>query len=181
MHERRFSGRMGALRSPERVARLEPARVVDLCLEVGKFVSVVDVGTGTGLFAEMFAARGMAVAGVDVAPEMIEAASGFVPEGDFRIARAEDLPFDANTYDVVFMGTILHEADDQLLALAEGARVARCMVAVLEWPYEEGSAGPPIGHRISPEQVRGYAAQAGLTMLRTVRLTSVVLYLLMPV
>ncbi|MCD6285232.1 MAG: class I SAM-dependent methyltransferase [Anaerolineae bacterium] len=179
MHERRYRGKMGTLRNPERVARLEPERVVDLCLEAGEFASMADVGTGSGLFAEAFAARGLAVAGVDVNPEMIEAATSLVPEGDFKVARAEALPFDENAYDVVFMGTVFHEADDQLLALGEAARVARYMVAILEWPYEEGAAGPPIEHRISPEQVRDYAAQTGLKMLQTIRLASVVLYLLM--
>ena len=168
MHERRFPGKMGALRNPERVARLEPERVVDLCLGAGEFASMVDVGTGSGLFAEAFAARGLAVAGVDVNPEMIEAAKSFVPEGDFRVAQAETLPFNENAYDVVFMGTVFHEADDQLLALGEAARVARHMVAILEWPYEEGAAGPPIEHRISPEQVRDYATQTGLKMSQTI-------------
>jgi len=179
MHERRFSGRVATLRDPERVAQLELERVVDLCLEAGEFASMLDVGTGSGLFSEAFAARGLAVAGVDVNPEMIEAAKSFVPEGDFRVGQAEVLPFTENAYDVVFMGTVFHEADDQLLALEEAARVARYMVAILEWPYEEGAAGPPIKHRVSPEQVRDYATQTGLKMSQTVRLTSVVLYLLM--
>jgi len=179
MHERQFAGKMGALRKPERVAQLELERVVDLCLEAGEFASMADVGTGSGLFVEAFAARGLAVAGVDVKPEMIEAARSFVPEGDFRVAQAEALPFNENAYDVVFMGTVFHEADDQLRALGEAARVARHIVAILEWPYEEGAAGPPIEHRISPGQVRDYAAQTGLKMSQTIRLASVVLYLLM--
>lgn len=93
MHEKRFDGSIERLRSPERVARLEVERVVSLCLESEELKSVLDVGVGSGLFAEAFAKHGLQVAGVDVNPEMVVAARQFVPQGDFREATAEALPF----------------------------------------------------------------------------------------
>ena len=62
MHERRFAGSPGMLHSPERLALLEIERVVSLCLEEFPAASVLDVGTGSGLFAKGFAARGLEVA-----------------------------------------------------------------------------------------------------------------------
>ena len=71
MHEKIYEGGVERLRAPERVARLEVERVVSICLEGVELKSVLDVGVGSGLFAEEFSKRGLEVAGVDVNPEMI--------------------------------------------------------------------------------------------------------------
>ncbi len=52
------------LRSPERLQRLEVERVANLCLEGVEVRRVLDVGTGSGIFAQAFAARGREVAGI---------------------------------------------------------------------------------------------------------------------
>lgn len=139
MHEKRFHGEIDRLRSPERVERLEVERVVDQCLEGAHIESVLDVGTGSGLFAEAFARRGLQVLGVDVKPEMLEAARRYVPAGDFRQGTAEALPADDRGYDLVFLGLVLHEADDPLMALQEALRSAHQRVCILEWPYRAES------------------------------------------
>lgn len=93
MHEKRFDGEIERLRVPERVARLEVERVTSLCLESADLKTVLDVGVGSGLFAEAFVRHGLEVAGVDVNSQMVVAARQFVPQGDFREADAESLPF----------------------------------------------------------------------------------------
>jgi len=108
MHERRFEGDRGRLRSPERVARLELEKIVELCLAEAELSSVLDIGTGTGLFAEAFVRRGMQVSGVDANPAMLPVARGFVPAGDFRVATAEAMPFSDGSFDLVFLGLVLH-------------------------------------------------------------------------
>jgi ribosomal protein L11 methylase PrmA len=67
-----------------RVEFLEVERVIDLCLEAFAARSVLDVGTGTGLFAEGFAARGLKVAGIDANPAMVEAARRYVSQSSGR-------------------------------------------------------------------------------------------------
>ena len=89
MNERRYAAAVERLRSPQRVALLEIKRVTDLLLDDITANSALDVGVGSGLFAEEFAARGLEVAGVDVNPEMVEAAGQFVPSGNFKQAPAE--------------------------------------------------------------------------------------------
>lgn len=84
MNERRFKGSIERLRSAERVSRLEIDRVVDGSLEAIEAKTLLDVGTGSGLFAEAFAKRGVRVTGIDVSEEMLEAARHFVPTGDFQ-------------------------------------------------------------------------------------------------
>ena len=101
-----------------------------------------------------------------------------VPEGQFRLAPAEVLPYPDGAFDLVFMGVVLHEADDRLKALGEAARVARLRIAVLEWPYEDASYGPPRRHRLTEEQIEGWAQQLGLLKVDVTRLEHTVLFLM---
>ncbi len=176
VHEKRFEGDLGRLRSPDRVERLEVERVVDLCLAGAQISRVLDVGTGSGLFAEAFARRGLQVAGVDANPAMLPVAREFVPAGDFREAAAEALPFADGTFDLVFLGVVLHEADDAQKALEESLRVTRQRVGILEWPYREQSFGPPLAHRLDPRRLEPLFDSA--RAWRSKELANSVLYLL---
>lgn len=178
MHERRFNREIERLRDPERIARLEVEKVVDLALEGLEGIhSVLDVGAGSGVFSEQFAARGMQVTGVDVNPDMLPAARNYVPGGTFLEGLAEDLPFQGVTFDLVFMGLLLHETDDVSAALSEAFRTANRRLAVLEWPNEDQKVGPPREHRLPAERVTGLAEQAGFQDHRTIRLEYLVLYI----
>ncbi len=178
MHEKRFHGEVARLRSPERVDRLEVERVAELCLDAAQIKTVLDIGTGSGLFAEAFARRGLEVAGVDVNPEMLEAARGYVPEADFREGTAEAIPFGDGSFDLVFMGVVLHEADDAPKALQEARRTARQRVGILEWPYRDESFGAPFAERLKPEELEGLFQRAGFSAWRATELSNTVLYLL---
>jgi ubiquinone/menaquinone biosynthesis C-methylase UbiE len=177
MHEKRFNRDIERLRDPERIARLELERVVNLVLEGQEGVqTVLDVGTGTGVFAEQFAARGMQVAGLDVNPEMLLAAQHYVPNGTFREGIAENLPFENGSFDLIFMGLVLHETDDTLTALKETHRVALKRVAILEWPDEDQPIGPPRGDRLAAEKVDRLSRQAGFKKMEKYRLEALILY-----
>jgi ubiquinone/menaquinone biosynthesis C-methylase UbiE len=179
MHEKRFDREIERLRDPERIARLEVERAVDLALaNMVDPQNVLDVGTGSGLFAEKFAARGLQVTGLDVNPEMLPAARQFVPSGIFQEGVAERLPFPDSSFDLVFMGLLLHETDDTLAALREAHRVTRQRLAVLEWPDEEQSFGPPRDHRLAFEKFNTLASQVGFGQVISSRLENLVLYVL---
>ncbi len=119
LHEKRFEGGVERLRSPERWHTWKLSTSPGLFMGSITQGNLLDVGTGSGLFAESFARRGMQVAGVDVKQAMLEAAGQFVPAGDFRQGIIEALPFQDHSYDLVFLGLVLHEADDPLKALQE--------------------------------------------------------------
>jgi ubiquinone/menaquinone biosynthesis C-methylase UbiE len=176
MHEKLYDGGVERLRAPERVARLEVERVVALCLEDVDIKSVLDVGVGSGLFAEAFVQHRLEVAGVDVNPEMIVSAKQFVPKGDFRESTAEALPYPDATFDLVFFGLLLHESDEPLKALQEARRVSRQRICILEWPYQEEEFGPPLAHRLNPTKIGEMARQVGFTNLESIPLTHLVLY-----
>jgi ubiquinone/menaquinone biosynthesis C-methylase UbiE len=176
MHEKRFEGDITRLRNPERIARLEVERVVTLCLEQATIKCVLDIGTGSGLFAEAFAKRGLAVTGVDVNPEMLPAARTYVPVGEFRESTAEALPFADAAFDLVFMGLLLHESDEQLQVLCEARRVVRTRVGILEWVYREEEFGALLVHRLAPEILAELAKEAGFSQCEAIPLTKLIFY-----
>ena len=176
MHEKRFEGDLNRLRAPERLERLEVERVTDLFLESGATGSVLDIGTGTGLFAEAFSQRGLDVSGVDANPEMLVAARQFVPKGDFREGTAEALPYQNGSFNFVFLGLVLHESDEPLKALMEARRVARKRVGILEWPYQDGTFGPPLAHRLNPEDLADQFQKAGFRKWKATDLSNTVFY-----
>ncbi len=177
MHEKRFHRDLSVLRDPQRVSRLEVPRVVDLSLAgLAEPAGVLDIGTGTGLFSQEFSGRGLAITGLDANPAALELARGYVPSGMFREGIAESLPFEDCQFDLVFMGLVLHEADDTLAALREARRVTRQRLAVLEWPYLVNEFGPPLEHRLSPELLTDLSLQAGFKSIEQVPLEHLVLY-----
>jgi ubiquinone/menaquinone biosynthesis C-methylase UbiE len=178
-HERRFHGTADRLRATDRILRLDVPRVVTLSLDGLATANVLDVGTGTGVFAEAFVASGMSVTGIDTNAELLTIAAEFAPAAQFREAAAEEIPFPDGSFDLVFLGHVLHEADDPLAALREARRVARQRVAILEWPYRDELHGPPLAHRLSPATVTDLAARAGFSQVETIPLEHMDFYRMM--
>jgi ubiquinone/menaquinone biosynthesis C-methylase UbiE len=175
VHGHRF-GDVERLRSPERLERLEVGRVVDLALDGIHPHTALDIGTGSGIFAEEFARRGLTVAGVDANASMLHSARGYVPGGFFLQAIAEDIPLADNAFDVVFLGLVLHETDDLLRAMQEAHRVAQARVAVLEWPYREAEFGPGLEERLRQEDMDLLGKQVGLGPIEVFPLQELMLY-----
>lgn len=177
IHGHRFD-QVERLRSPERVAHLEVERVADQVLNSVPARSLLDIGTGTGLFAEEFYKRGLTVAGIDANPKMLEAARPYLPGAILRQATAEGIPFPDHSFDIVFMGLVLHETDDLLKSLQEARRVASQRVAVLEWPYRTEDFGPGLEERLPPEMMTSLSKQAGFGELKIFPLKKLVLYVM---
>ena len=179
-HDRRYQASAEKLRAPGRLALLEIPRVVSLCRDGADIRTVLDVGTGTGVFAEAFAAASLRVTGIDPQKGLLAVAREHAPAVSFAQGVAESLPFADGTFDLVFLGHVLHETDDPARALAEARRVALKRVAVLEWPYVAEDRGPPLAHRLTPERIRELAEAAGFTRAERTELAHMHLYRLTP-
>jgi SAM-dependent methyltransferase len=68
---------------------------------IGRDTCYLDVGCGSGMAAQLAAARGARVSGIDAAEALLTIAPSRVPGGDFHHADIEDLPFSDQTFDVV--------------------------------------------------------------------------------
>ena len=180
LHERRFHGGPERLRASARVALLDVGNVVQLSVQGLRINSVLDVGTGTGIFADAFFRLSLRVTGIDPNSELLTAARENVPGGEFIEAIGEELPFKDGSFDLVFLGHVLHETDDPAKALGEARRVALKRVAILEWPYRQEEHGPPLEHRLQPVRIEGLAKEAGFHSVERIELKHMDLYRLSP-
>ena len=166
---------LGILRSPPRLERLEVQRVVELSLADTTITSVLDVGTGTGLFAEAFVSVVEDVVGIDSNPDMIKTAQELVPSVRFQLGSAEEIPSCDDEYDLVFLGHMLHEVHSPFSVLLEAKRCSKKRVVVLEWPYICEDVGPPIERRINPTEIIEIARFADFQDAEVISLTHMVL------
>ncbi len=113
---------------------------------------------------------------MDANPEILVAARRYVPTADFREGTAEDLPYPDGSFDLVFLGLVLHESDEPLQALKEALRVARKSVCVLEWPYRDQPFGPPLAHRLKPEDYPRMFRKAGFRKWTITELSNTTFY-----
>ena len=74
-------------------------------LPQGRTLRVLDIGTGTGFFACLFAAEGHEATGIDLTPDMIEHAEHMAAvlglDATFRIMDAENPEFEPESFDVL--------------------------------------------------------------------------------
>jgi len=102
-------------------------------------VCVLDVGCGSGMFAERLIDNGMLVDGLDASDPLLAIARRIAPRAQFRQGDMEMLPYDARTFDVVTaINSLLYAADPQQ-ALWEMRRVAKPggQVFIATWGQRE--------------------------------------------
>ncbi|HEX9853780.1 MAG TPA: class I SAM-dependent methyltransferase [Acidimicrobiia bacterium] len=103
----------------------------------------LDVGCGSGavLAAIAGAAAPAGLSGVDPSPGFVEAARRRLGEDpDLRLGSAGNLPFEADSFDVVVSGLVLNFVPDPAAALTEMRRVAAPLgtVSAFVWDYADG-------------------------------------------
>jgi len=94
----------------------------------GPLGALLDVGTGTGRMAELFAPRATRLAAFDKSPEMLRLARTrlqHLPAGTVDLQQGDfaALPFAGGAFDTVLFHQVLHYAQEPEAVLAEAARV----------------------------------------------------------
>jgi ubiquinone/menaquinone biosynthesis C-methylase UbiE len=100
--------------------------------------SVLDVGCGTGALARRLAAAGYRVTGADPSQGMLEVMRARSPEIRAVQASGTELPFDADSFDMVVSVATFHhiaEPDAVRKTLAEMTRVSRPGGRILIWDH----------------------------------------------
>lgn len=119
--------------------------------------NVLDVGCGEGRFCRLLAARGTSTIGIDPAPSLIDEARRLHPEGDYRIAAAERLPFEDEAFDLVVAYLSLIDIADAKAAIDEMNRVLRpgghLLIANLNSFF---SASNPTGWSVAADGTRHF-------------------------
>ena len=103
---------------------------------------VLDIGTGTGAWAEMFRMEGAEkVQGIDFSAKMLEAGRRKHPELSFARGNAENLSeIDDNSYDIVTASYVLHgvKQDKRRKMLEEMKRVSKKHVIIHDFSGRTG-------------------------------------------
>lgn len=121
----------------------------------------IDVGCGTGAFTELVLERGspLALSAVDPSAEQIEYAKSrsVAARIDYRVADAQDLPYEADMFDVGAMALVISFIEEPPKAIAELKRVVRGggTIATYIWDITGG------GH--SQQPIRDAIKAMGIT------------------
>lgn len=108
-----------------RADRVERRILGDLLAAFGGATSLLDVGSGTGHFASLWADPGLRAVGVDLDLDRLRYSRRARPDFPVALADATRLPFRDGSFDVVALVTVLEFLAHPLEALREAARVAR--------------------------------------------------------
>ncbi len=89
------------------------------------FANALDVGCGEGRFCRVLSGLGVAPIGIDPTEALLSLARSKAPGGDYRLGRAEDLPFADERFDLVVSYLSLIDIPDFETAITEMARVLK--------------------------------------------------------
>lgn len=163
--------RVERLRSPERLAYFDPARIWEV-LEPDPAATVIDVGTGVGFVALPWARRfpRATVYGCDVLEGMVALLAEAAAQGGLANVRAlvmgpATIPLASGCADVALTAQVHHELDDPVALLRE---CRRCLhpggrMAIVDWKDEDNGKSPPAGRRVPAATIRTQLEAAGFT------------------
>src|SRR5438067_9203443 len=82
---------------------------------------ILDVGCGLGMYVSQFRQFSDDVYGVDIDPHKIGRASEWL--SNLRVAPAEELPFESESFDVILLNEVIEHVDDDRQTIREAYRV----------------------------------------------------------
>jgi len=165
---------VSAFDDPKRAEWQKPEEVVK-ALDLRSGMNVADIGAGTGYFNRFFAAAvgpDGKIYAADIEPKMVEhmrerAEKEKTPNVIPTPAAPDDPKLPAGAIDLIFICNTYHHIDDRLAYLQKLKGVLRPggRIAIVDYLKRESVEGPPIEHRLAPEQVTGEFEEAGYRLL----------------
>lgn len=167
------------LMNKERKKNLPPYEILrQVGLQPGQ--TFIDIGCGVGYFtlpaAEIVGPEG-AVYALDTVREMTDYLKSELMKN--RVQNVQVLnsteygfPIGDDLGDYLLMSMVLHEVEEKTEFLREAYRTLKNSgrIVLIEWQKKETEEGPPIKHRIAPEQAKSYLKQVGFRKLEVLDL-----------
>ena len=82
---------------------------------------ILDIGCGLGMYVSQFRQFSDDVYGVDIDPDKIARASEWLP--NLHVSPAETLPFEDESFDVIFLNEVIEHVEDDQRTIQEAYRV----------------------------------------------------------
>lgn len=121
-------------------------------MQISPGTRYLDAGCGAGMAAEIAAARGAQVFGIDAAEAMLAIARERTPSGDFRKGDLEALPYADHGFNAVTGFNSFQFAGNPMVALGEARRVTKPggLVAIVTWGEPEGMEAAAVVGALRP-------------------------------
>lgn len=133
----------GALRAKELEStklKLWRDELTSHIIDSDRSLRILDIGCGAGFFSTILSQLGHTVHGIDITPNMIDEANQLADalncDATFSIMDAENLSFDANTFDIVVARNVTWNLPHPDKAYAEWLRVIRPGGLILNYDAE---------------------------------------------
>jgi len=107
-------------------------------LDLTDFVTIIDIGCGTGALCSVLNEKGLTVTGIDPAEKMLEIARSKTENKEINFIQAsvlKPLPFTDKTFDVAIASYVAHglKAEERRLMYSEMSRLARNVVVIYDY------------------------------------------------
>ena len=161
--------RIERLRSPERLAYFDPAKIWQV-LNPGQNSTVLDIGAGVGYVTLPFAKNypSAKVYGCDILEGMVgllarDATDRGLANLETILMQPNCVPLPDGIADVIVMAQLHHELDEPEALMAECHRLLNSSgtVAVVDWTDEDNGRSPAKGRRVPEATIRSHLSGAG--------------------
>jgi SAM-dependent methyltransferase len=169
MHKSSHADLIKRFEDPKRDLEQKPALVMKL-LGPLKGLTVIDIGVGSGYFANHFLEAGALVTGADVDEKFLAHVRARFPVKEFKAVKiAYDDPMMGEAqFDVAFTANTYHHIEHRVSYLRKiraGLKASGRFV-VFDFKKEgDGKAGPPVAMRVDMVQVINELIEAGFTQI----------------
>ncbi len=135
-------------------------------------VVVVDLGCGSGFFTVPLAKKAAKVYAIDVQKEMLEVLEQKIQSHRIMnieplLSRADDIPLESETVDLVVSINTLHEFDNRDRTIGEMRRILKPngTALIVDFKKQNTGFGPPVDVRVSEKQAVRLFKKHGFKLL----------------
>lgn len=133
---------------------------------------LADLGCGSGYFTIPASLIVRKVYAIDMQQEMLDIVREKIRKGKLKnietiLSKESSIPLPDKSVDVLFMANVFHELDDRGGILKEAKRILSCRgrMMIIDWKKMEMEMGPPVGERLTEEEVVSVCEDGGFRIL----------------